>query len=311
MNQPFEFTVREAGRLDQLLQRSLPEGLSRSRIRSLVLGGHVRVGGRVVRRPAWEPGPGARIAVSLPARVESPEVVVGASRILYEDEDLLVVDKPAGLAMHANLDPGRPHLVGLLEALLRDRDGAPGYLGIHQRLDRDTSGVVLLARSLRANPGLARQFEGRTVRKTYHALAVRPPGPLPRAWVERRPLGAPLRRGGAVAVLRTGGSPAETEFEVLQAAAGGLLVQARPRTGRKHQVRAHLAASGMPLLGDVLYGGPARLGPHAVGRPMLHAARLELRHPVTGAPLALEAPWPEDLAALARILGLSLGGERG
>ena len=114
-----------------------------------------------------------------------------------------------------------------------------------------------------------------------------------------------------MAVLRTGGSPAETEFEVLQAGARALLVRARPRTGRKHQVRAHLAASGMPLLGDVLYGGPAQVGPHPVGRPMLHAARLELRHPVTGVPLALEAPWPPDMVALARILGLPLGGERG
>lgn len=199
--------------------------------------------------------------------------------ILFADEDLLAVDKPAGLAMHANLDENRPHLVGLL--------GEP-YLGIHQRLDRDTSGVVVFARSLRANAGLARQFEGRQVRKTYHALTVR--RPCPREWRESRPLGDPARKGGPVTVGR--GKPAETLFRVLRTLSGALLVEARPRTGRKHQIRAHLAAAGLPLLGDPLYGGPP--GPRA----LLHACRLELAHPVTGEPLVLESPDPEDFCLL-------------
>lgn len=208
-----------------------------------------------------------------------PPATTPAPTILYADEDLLAVDKPAGLPMHANLDESRPHLVGLL--------GEP-YLGIHQRLDRDTSGVVVFARSLRANAGLARQFEQRLVRKSYHALAVR--RPCPKEWRESRPLGDPARKGGPVTVGR--GKPAETLFRVLRTLPAALLIEARPLTGRKHQIRAHLAAAGLPLLGDPLYGGPP--GPRA----LLHACRLELAHPVTGEPLVLESPYPEDFCLL-------------
>ncbi len=236
-------------------------------------------------------------------RQEAPDF--GPERIVFEDEDLLVVDKPVGLAMHANLDPQRPHLVALVEAFLSQRDGQAGYLGIHQRLDRDTSGVLLLARSQRANPGLARQFEAGLVRKTYLALTVRPVHLPPDTWRETRPLGAPVRKGGAVSVLRQGGTTAETEFTLLSTSSSGVLVEAHPRTGRKHQIRAHLAAACLPILGDVLYGGPRRLGGLEIGRPMLHAWRLQLVHPTTGQPLDLRASPPHDFDRLRRILALA------
>jgi len=248
-----QFRSVASERLDEALRLRLPEGVSRSRVRSWILSGAVRVQGQPMRNPAWVLAPGVRVEVHVkhPAPQTAPEF--GPDRILFEDDDLLVVDKPAGLPMHANLDPARPHLVGLLEAFLARRDGQPGYLGIHQRLDMETSGVVLLARSLRANRGLARQFEGRLVRKSYMAL-VRAEGRVPPAsWVETRPLAAPLRKGGPVRLLEPGGSPAQTEFTVLAASGRVLLIQACPQTGRKHQVRAHLAAGGLPILGDTLY----------------------------------------------------------
>ncbi|MGI5844413.1 MAG: RluA family pseudouridine synthase [Candidatus Xenobium sp.] len=291
-------------RLDEALRLRLPQGISRSRVRSWVLAGAVRIQGSPIRNPAWVLPPGARVElrVKRPAPQAVPEL--GPERILFEDEDLLVVDKPAGLPMHANLDPTRPHLLALLETFLAQRDGQAGYLGIHQRLDLSTSGVVLLARSLLANPGLARQFEGRLVRKSYLAL-VRATGknPLP-SWIEARPLGAPLRRGGAVPVLESGGSAARTDFTVLASAGRALLVQACPQTGRKHQIRAHLAGRGLPILGDALYGGPRRVGTVAVARPMLHAWRLELQHPLSARPLCFEAPLPEDFSRLAEELGV-------
>jgi RluA family pseudouridine synthase len=257
-----------------------------------------------MRNPAWVLAPG--VWVDLHVKRPAPQAVpeFGPDRILFEDEDLLVVDKPAGLPMHANLDPARSHLVGLLEAFLARRDGQAGYLGIHQRLDMETSGVVLLARSLRANPGLARQFEGRLLRKSYLAL-VRTAGKGPPAsWLEARPLGAPLRRGGAVPILESGGSAARTEFTVLASAGRALLIQACPQTGRKHQIRAHLAGRGLPILGDALYGGPRSVGGVSVPRPMLHAWRLELQHPHSDRPLFFEAPLPGDFSRLGDQLGV-------
>jgi 23S rRNA pseudouridine1911/1915/1917 synthase len=299
-----QFRTVASERLDEALRLRLPEGVSRSRVRSWILAGSVRVQGSPMRNPAWVLAPG--VWVDLHVKRPAPQAVpeFGPDRILFEDEDLLVVDKPAGLPMHANLDPARSHLVGLLEAFLARRDGQAGYLGIHQRLDMETSGVVLLARSLRANPGLARQFEGRLLRKSYLAL-VRTAGKGPPAsWLEARPLGAPLRRGGAVPILESGGSAARTEFTVLASAGRALLIQACPQTGRKHQIRAHLAGRGLPILGDALYGGPRSVGGVSVPRPMLHAWRLELQHPHSDRPLFFEAPLPGDFSRLGDQLGV-------
>lgn len=299
------FTVQRPGlRLDEAILQHLPGTLSRSAVRALILSGAVFVQGRPVRKPTWILGPGHRVHLDLGASGEPAGPSFGPERLLFEDADLLVVDKPPGIPMHANLDPDRPHLVALVEDLLRRRDGEAGYLGIHQRLDLDTSGVVLFSRSQRANPGLARQFEGRTVAKTYLAITPRPEAMPPAEWVESRPLGVPARKGGAVPVT-PGGSPAETWFRVRRASSSGLLLEARPRTGRKHQIRVHLAAAGLPILGDTLYGGSARLGGLVAPRPMLHAWKLQLHHPVTGDPFEVAAPLPPDFEGL--LLRLALG----
>lgn len=210
--------------------------------------------------------------------------------VLYEDEHLIVVEKPAGLPTVPTADPARPSLVRELEAERAGR-GHPGALGVHQRLDRDTSGIVLFATSAEANPGLARQFEAGEVRKTYLALVARPRRKPPATWtVESR-----LERAGKgrMASVAEGGAAARTEFRIAGEWPLALLVEARPRTGRKHQIRVHLADSGLPILGDATYGGASP----AASRSLLHAARLELRHPVTGAALRFESALPEDFAA--------------
>lgn len=242
--------------------------------------GAVRVDGRPLRRPALTLRPGLRIEVELdPARLPRREAVPAALTILLEDDVLLAVDKPPGLPTVPGADPTRPSLVALVKDALSARGLSP-YVGVHQRLDRDTSGVVLFAKDRRANAGLAEAFAGRVARKTYHALTLRPERLPPASWASESPVD---------------GAQAHTEFRRLRALPGGLLIEARPGTGRKHQIRIHLAAAGLPVLGDDRHGPkPAR----PAQRLMLHASCLELPHPLTGASLRIESPWPADFSQM-------------
>ncbi len=303
-------TVRaeQAGtRLIDLLGAELParvgHALTRSAVRRLVMAGVVRVDGRVCWRPGRPMAGGTRIDADL-ARLPRPEpvgqIVLGAADVLYEDEYLLAVNKPAGLAMHPTADPRRPNLVDCLKLWLAQR-GRPTrrdvYLGLHQRLDRDTSGVALFTLDPAANARLKQQFEERVVVKIYHALTARPRRLPPRAWRCSLPL--EIGGNGRVALCRgEAGVDAQTDFTLLEVFPNALLVEARPRTGRKHQVRVHLAHAGLPVLGDRLYGSGQV--DRAAARTMLHAARLELRHPLTGAPLLLVAHDPADFQAALR-----------
>jgi RluA family pseudouridine synthase len=282
-------------------------------IRRLIMAGVVRIDGRPAKRPGLPLAPGRTLeAIVDQARLrtdrrprDQPFVLTPAA-VLYEDDVLLAIDKPPGLPTVPTADPRRPSLVAATKTFLATRGperaatGDP-YLGVHQRLDRDTSGVVLFARHPAANAGLAAAFAGHTIVKTYHALVARPLRPPQRSWKVRSRL-APVGRG-RVASVPSGGAPAETAFSVLETHAHGLLVEARPRTGRKHQVRVHLAEGGLGILGDAIYL-PAD-PPGALGlRLMLHARCLELHQPVTGKALVIESPYPDDfqqaLSALRR-----------
>jgi 23S rRNA pseudouridine1911/1915/1917 synthase len=167
------------------------------------------------------------------------------------------------------------------------------------RLDRETSGVTVLARTPRAAAALSEAFRTGAPEKTYLALCARAPAP-PEGRID-----APLAKDPARAGLRRvdpRGDAAATRYRTLCAGPRAALVEARPETGRTHQIRVHLAHVGAPLLGDARYGGPRRVGELSIPRVMLHARRLELAHPVTRAPLAFEAPVPGDFAAAERAL---------
>ena len=216
--------------------------------------------------------------------------------VVYEDEDLVVVNKPAGVPTHA-ADPGDPYPADALR-VVQAQTGRP-YLGMHQRLDAETSGVLLFAGRREANAGLARAFEGRAVEKSYLALVHgRPPraeGVIDAAIVRDR---GELYRPAATADPR--GLPARTRYRVLETLAGGALsrLELTPETGRPHQIRVHLAALGCPVVGDPLYDPLRRPAP----RLCLHAQRLALPHPTTGKPIAFTAPAAEWWALMPAVL---------
>ena len=196
--------------------------------------------------------------------------------ILYEDDSLIFVNKPAGLVVQQ-----RMHELG--EAFLHDlvaQHTSPAYL--MQRLDRGTSGVIFFTKRSNVNAHLTRQFERKRILKTYLAICE---GEL----AERQTIDAPLARIGAIKFgVMDGGKSAITHVRPLQATPSGSLVEIHLETGRTHQIRVHLAAIGHPLAGDWLYGEKS------AARPMLHAAELEMTHPLTNQPLRVDAPLPDD-----------------
>ncbi len=206
--------------------------------------------------------------------------------VLWQDEALLVVNKPAGIAVLAEgWDPQRPYLTGLLREYY-------GRLWNVHRLDKDTSGVLLLARTAWAHRLLNIQFEQRQVRKTYHALVVGQPEWRER-WV-RLPLRPDGDRRHRTVVDPDKGKPSETELHLLESFGDYALIEAVLHSGRTHQIRAHLAAVGFPLVADVLYGDGKPLP--VLQRTGLHARFLELTHPVNAQSLKLEAPYPQDFS---------------
>ncbi len=213
--------------------------------------------------------------------------------LVWQDEHILAVNKPAGLpTLPDGYDANAPHLRGILAPVY-------GALWIVHRLDRDTSGLVLLARSAEAHRSLNTQFEQHTIHKTYHALCLGQP-----AWQEksvRLPLRVNVGHRHRTTVDFHQGKPAVTNFKALERFAACTLLEARPETGRTHQIRAHLYALGLPLAADELYGGGERLetspGGPVMLRMALHACRLEFTHPHSGQPQTLSAPYAADFAA--------------
>jgi 23S rRNA pseudouridine1911/1915/1917 synthase len=289
---------REDGRrlvdvLLEWLQERLSAEVPMARVRALVASGGVRVDGAVVRAPGRPLRRGQHVEAPVdPALLQSRALRLDrpfeltAERILFRDSFLLAVDKPPGLPTHATADRSRPSLVAHVERFLAAGAAAGPAVGaptvaVHQRLDRDTSGVVVFGLDPRANAGLARAFAERLAHKAYLAITAAPRTRPAKHFRVDVPLGPDAR-------------PAVTDVLVREALKGALLVEARPLTGRKHQVRAHLAHAGLEVLGDPVYGRPDARAP----RLMLHAWLIELPHPITGEPLRLEAEVPADFAAV-------------
>ena len=299
-------TVDAAGhgqRLDRWLAAVL-DGLSRSHLQQQVQQGAVRIDGATVTRCARRLRAGERVTIELrptaQARAYTPQPM--ALPIVHEDEHLLVLDKPAGLVVH----PGAGHWSGtLLNGLLAHHAGAAELprAGIVHRLDKDTSGLMVVAKSARAYEALVAAIAARAVRRLYVAL-VHGGWRGARERVVAEPIGRDPRQRLRMAVHAAGSAaarPARTDVRLLDGNASVTLVGCRLHTGRTHQIRVHLAWLGHPLVGDALYGGRPLAG---LARQALHAARLGLRHPVTGAWLAWERALPADLAAALASCGL-------
>jgi 23S rRNA pseudouridine1911/1915/1917 synthase len=281
-------------RLDQALARLLPDE-SRSRLAKLIEEGHVSVdGAQVAAKRKLKSG--EAVEVRLAPRVEESAYraeAIGLD-VVHEDDDVLVVMKPAGLVVH----PGSGNWAGtMLNALLHHTPALEhlARAGIVHRLDKDTSGLLVVAKNEPAQLSLVRQLQARTVKRTYLALArgkVSAPGSVD------APIGRhPVHRTRMAVV--PGGKPAVTHYRVLEAFAAHTLLQCDLETGRTHQIRVHLASIGHPLEGDPVYAGR---GDKLLPRQALHAWKLAFLHPRSGEPLAFEAPMPEDFRTLLESL---------
>ena len=281
-------------RLDQALARLLP-GESRTRLARLVDEGWVRLDGELAR-PRQKLRGGERLEVVLAPRPE-----VGAFRaedialdVVHEDADVLVIAKPAGLVVH----PGSGNWAGTMLNALLHRVPSLGTLaraGIVHRLDKDTSGLLVVAKTEAAQQHLVRQLQARTVKRIYLAV-VR--GKLAAGGKVDAPIGRhPVNRTRMAVV--SGGKPAVTRFRVRERFAAHTLVECELETGRTHQIRVHLASIGHPLEGDPAYAGR---GAKRLPRQALHAWKLGFVHPRTGKPVHFEAPAPADFTALIEAL---------
>ncbi len=277
-------------RLDRLLTALAPE-FSRAHLQGLIAGGRVRLDGGVAASASARVRAGQRVQVELarPAHELAfrPEPV--ALAVVHEDDHLLVLDKPAGLVVH----PAAGNWSGTLLNGLLARDPAAAALpraGIVHRLDKDTSGLMVVGRSLEAVTGLVRDIAARTVHRRYLALA------HGRMAQDETVIEAPIGRDPRVRVrmaVVAAGKPARTDVEQLAFADGIAALRCTLHTGRTHQIRVHLSHRGHPLVADAVYGGRPALG---LARQALHAAQLGFRHPVTGEALDFESAPPPDFA---------------
>jgi 23S rRNA pseudouridine1911/1915/1917 synthase len=318
-------------RLDRALARDVPAeaALSRSRLARLIAEGAVRVDGAAATDATAAVAEGAAVEITVP---EAEETAIRAEAIplavVWEDADLIVVDKPAGMVVHPAPGAATGTLVNALMAHCGDTlSGVGGRLrpGIVHRIDKDTSGLLVAAKSDRAHRGLARQFEAHDAERAYLALCHGVPDPAdPRL---RGLPGVAWEAGGTLristgldrhptdrqrqAVTFAGGRHAVTRARVLEPYEGAALLECRLETGRTHQIRVHMAHAGHGLIGDQTYGGRRRLPARAPGaaaaeafpRQALHAATLGFVHPASGEAMRFTSPLPQDMAELRAALG--------
>ena len=304
MTDPVELTVSEANagaRLDIFLSSQVPD-LSRSRARAFIDRGLIRVAGSVTEKPALRLTEGQVVTVML-AEPEPSSLVPWdvPLAVLLEDEELLVIDKPAGMTVHPA--PGHPTDTLANAVIARWPDlagvGESSRPGIVHRLDADTSGLIVVAKTPRAHAGVAAQFAKRTVEKHYTALVV---GSLdPDEAVIEAPIGRSPRNRKKMAVVEHGRA-ASTGFRVIHRFEKSTLIDIKPTTGRTHQIRVHFASIGHAVVGDTVYGRAE----HGLARQFLHAAALAFEHPVSGRRIELISPLPEDLTTyLSEVLTFS------
>lgn len=298
-------------RLDVFLAQRVPE-LSRTRVQELIRDGHVRVDGSPAKA-SHRVSAGERVDVEAPPRpalVAQPEDL--PLELLLVDDDFVVVNKPAGMVVHAGAGHARGTLVNALLHRLGNLSKSGGALrpGIVHRLDRDTSGAMVVARNDEAHEHLASEFRSRNVKKIYLALVH---GKMPRdSGTIALPISRDPHRRTRMTARGSSGRHARTDWRIVARLDRAALVEATLHTGRTHQIRAHFAAIGHPVVGDTLYGAPRepvsgsrKLPP--LGRNFLHAAVLGFAHPSTGAWVEVRAPLPRELRLYFEEAAKSLG----
>ena len=298
---------RAAGRrFDAVLAELFPE-FSRSRLAEWIKSGDARLDGREVRpRDPVRGGEAVSLQVVQEVQTTAPAEDIPL-HVLYEDSEVLVIDKPAGLVVH----PGAGNPRGTLVNALLHRDPALAQLpraGIVHRLDKDTSGVMVVARTLQAHTSLVAQLASREVHRQYLAVVV---GALVSGGTVRAPIDRHPRDRVKMAVVE-GGREAVTNYRVRERFPAHTLLEVRLETGRTHQIRVHMAHAKHPIIGDPLYGGPLKLPKGAddrlieqlrgFRRQALHAETLEFAHPTTGEPVRCSTPMPADMVALVAAL---------
>jgi 23S rRNA pseudouridine1911/1915/1917 synthase len=283
--------AQEAGkRLDVLLAEHIPR-LSRRRARLLIAAGAVSIDRRRVLVQSRPVSAGAEVVCHLQSISPVEDVSLDRSRIVHEDEWLLAIDKPSGMPSHPTFARKAGTALQLAEEMLRRREHRKVPLWPLHRLDAATSGLLLFAKTRAAARAVNQNFARRRVSKRYVALVAGVPSS---GFGEIR---LPLFEGHLRTEPSSGGKEAVTRYRLLETIPPrAAIVELEPLTGRMHQLRVHLAATGHPVLGDPKYGGPG------APRLMLHASRLELPHPSDGRPFALESPLPEDFEAVVATL---------
>jgi 23S rRNA pseudouridine1911/1915/1917 synthase len=310
------------GRLDRVLADELP-ALSRSRLKNLIEAGCITLTGpapkiaATITEPSYRVKSGQVFVITVPdATPATPEPQDIALDIAFEDDDLLVVDKPAGLVVHPAPGNAQGTLVNALLAHCGDSLSGIGGVrrpGIIHRLDKDTSGLIVAAKNDLTHNDLSAQFKSRSIRRVYHALVWGRPRPAS-GEIEGN-IGRSPNNRKKMAIVERGGKAALTRYRVLKpVGTAASLVECRLATGRTHQIRVHMTHRGHPIIGDETYGGRltqarrALIGPEAsetvqaLGRQALHAALLGFRHPKTGEELLFERGFPAELDELATIL---------
>jgi 23S rRNA pseudouridine1911/1915/1917 synthase len=314
--------AHEGKRLDHVLAEWLPEALnqpiSKGKVRKLIVAGAVYLNGSRVRIASKELRARARVDVYVDlAKLENDATQADRSfemsgeDILFEDEFLIAVNKPPGLPTQPTLDEARDNLYALVKKFLKSRDRvSEPYLGLHHRLDRDTSGVILFTKKTEANAGVAELFSGRKAQKIYQALSTRSvsgsDSVIEDAFEIKNYLGPDRGPPGTqkstkkvrFTAVRSGGDFAHTSFRVLEKLPQAFLIEASPHTGRTHQIRVHLSESSLPILGDATYGGNLKLAP----RLMLHAVSLTFPHPIHQTQISICSPLPKDFTQCLKTL---------
>ena len=290
----FEYDEKEAGRIDKFLVRCLPE-LSRSRLQALIKDGLVQVDGSVVTKVSYPMEPGSQVQVMIPSQQPTELVAEDIQlNIIFENTDLMVINKPAGMVVHPAAGHAQGTLVNAVLAHDPDMEGIGGDLrpGIVHRLDKDTSGLILVAKNDPTLHWLQDQFRERKVRKIYQALCDGHP-PTPKGRIEAAIGRNSSSRKQMAIVADAKGRAAASEYYTLESFPNHTLLEVHPETGRTHQIRLHLAFIDCPIVGDSVYGRKSPSLP--IARQFLHAGRLTILLPGETVPRTFEAPLPTDL----------------